>query len=111
MIRTATLTLIVMLVASCADRNMADTFRAVVPVSGSETATVPAEDMVAAMSRTGFTREEILAHGPAIHNALAVKGAAEVRREGSVTAIFSVMDGSLYVVSRRGGTYVHRLGA
>jgi hypothetical protein len=95
--------------AGCGDPNVTEDFRSVVATGGRETVQVPARDLAETMARTGFTRQEILDHGPAIRNALAVQGGAEFRRDGAVAALFSVMDGSLYVVSRRGGTYVHDL--
>ncbi len=103
--------LVVSVLASCADVNVSNSLSGVVPISGGQTARVSADDLVIAMGRSGFSREEILEHGPAIRNALSNRGGAEVRRGGRVTAILSVMDGSLYVVSQRGGTYVHELGA
>lgn len=96
---------------ACGDMNVTRNFSAVTAISSRETASLTAQDIVIAMARTGFTRQEILDHGPAVRNALSVQGGAEVRRDGNVTAIFSVMDGALYVVSQRGGTYVHELGA
>jgi hypothetical protein len=97
--------------AACGDMNVTRNFSPVTAISSRETASLNAQDIVLAMARTGFTRQEILDHGPAVRNALSVQGGAEVRRGGNVTAIFSVMDGALYVVSQRGGTYVHELNA
>lgn len=106
-IKPAALALALALAGGCGDPNVAEDFRSVVATGGRETVQVPARDLAETMARTGFTRQEILDHGPAIRNALAVQGGAEFRRDGAVAALFSVMDGSLYVVSRRGGTYVH----
>jgi hypothetical protein len=100
-----------LVVASCADINVSRNASGVVPVGGAQTAQVSADDLVMALGRSGFTPEEILKHGPAIRNALAVRGGAEVREDGRVTAILSIVDGALYVVSQRGGTYVHELYA
>ncbi|RBI83661.1 hypothetical protein DRV85_15055 [Rhodosalinus halophilus] len=107
--RKTALTLALAVLAGCGDMNVTRNFSAVVPMTGRETVRISAQELVAAMARTGFTRQEILDHGPAIRNALAVQGGAEFRRDGNVAAIFSVMDGSLYVVSQRGGTYVQEL--
>ncbi|MFP4569700.1 hypothetical protein [Rhodosalinus sp.] len=97
--------------AACGDMNVTRNFSPVTAISSRETARLGAQDIAIAMARTGFTRQEILDHGPAVRNALSVQGGAEVRRGGNVTAIFSVMDGALYVVSQRGGTYVHEFSA
>jgi hypothetical protein len=99
------------LLTACGQANMTGAGRAVVPITASETARLSARDVFVAMSRTGFSRQDILDHGPALRNALSMKGGAEVRRDGRVAAIFSIMDGNLYVVSRRGGSYVQELGA
>jgi hypothetical protein len=96
-------------VAACADSNVAQNMGGVAPIPSRETASVGADALVETMMQTGFSREDILEFGPGIRNALATHGGAEVRDGGNVTAIFSVFDGSLYVVSQRGGTLVHPL--
>lgn len=95
--------------AACTDTNVTRAYSGVVPITGAYTAHVSAEDIVQAMLRGGFTREEILDYGLAIRNALSMQGGAEVRRGGEVTAVLSLMDESLYMVSQRGGTYVREL--
>jgi hypothetical protein len=109
--RLAAALAVTLALTACADPNLQRAGRAVVPISAGETAQLSARDIVSAMSRTGFSRQDILDHGPALRNALSMKGGAEMRRDGRVAAIFSIMDGSLYVVSRSGGTHVQQLDA
>lgn len=98
-----------LVVSACADTNVTRNMGGVAPIPSRETASVSADDLVVTMIQTGFSDEDILEFGPAVRNALATHGGAEVRDGGNVTAIFSVFDGNLYVVSQRGGTYVHPL--
>ena len=94
----------------CTDLPATRHYSAVTPVIGRDTANVTAVDLVMAMTKVNMTRDEILDNGPAIRNALAMQGGAELRQNGDVIALFSVIEGSLYAVSVRGGSHVHRLG-
>ncbi|PWJ21412.1 hypothetical protein [Jannaschia seohaensis] len=95
--------------ASCTDVNVRRNNAGVVSLSGGHTARISADDLVIVLGRSGFSPDEILEHGPGVRNALAMRGGAEVRKDGQVVAMMSVLDGALYVVSQRGGSYVHDL--
>lgn len=75
-----------------------------------EAAEVSAADLAQAMVRAGFSREEILKHGPAVRNSLATSGGAQVRDGKVIGALFSIHAGQLYVTSRTRGTFVQPLG-
>lgn len=92
----------------CADSNVTRSTAAVAPITVGDTARVSAHDMALALLRAGFTAQEVLDHGPGIRNALSTRGGVQVRREGNVFAVISVLDNELYIVSQSGGTYVHR---
>ena len=68
-----------------------------------------AEVLAEAMLRAGFDREAILEHGPAIRNALATAGSAQVTEGHIVDALFAVHAQQLYVTSRTRGTFVRPL--
>jgi hypothetical protein len=94
--------------ASCtlADPNVAMTQQAVTPVTAGEAADVSADDLVAAMLKAGFSREQILKDGPAVHESLATSGGAQIRDGKFVSALFSIHAGKLYVTSRTRGTFM-----
>lgn len=98
--------------AGCAsvDRNIATTQQAVTPVPVGEAEDVPASDLALALLRAGFTREDILEHGPALHTALATSGGAQFRRDRVVEAVLAVHSSRLYVTSRTRGTFVLPIG-
>ena len=70
-----------MLPAGCAslDRSVALAEQVVTPIAVGDASDVSAYDLAEAMLRAGFTRQQILKDGPAIHNALAKSGGAQVR--------------------------------
>lgn len=94
--------------ASCAstDPNVALTEKAVTPITAGEAADVSADDLVAAMLKAGFSREQILKDGPAVHQSLATSGGAQIREGKFVSALFSIHAGKLYVTSRERGTFM-----
>lgn len=95
-----------LMVAGCAttDVNVQAFERAVTPVQTDETADVPALVLARAMAETGFSRAEILEHGPAIRNAIASAGGAQIADGSRALAMVSVMDGRLFIVSNEHGT-------
>lgn len=76
------------------------------PMQTDETADVPALVLARAMAEAGFSRAQILDYGPAVRNALARSGGAQVANGSTVLALISVLDGRLYVVSNEAGTVV-----
>ena len=97
--------------AGCAtvERNAPLVTQTVLPMASGEAADVSAEDLARAMVRAGFTRDQVLRHGPALRNALASAGSAQVRDGREVGALFAVHGGKLYVTSRSRGTFIQRL--
>lgn len=100
------------LAGACAsvDPNIAMTEAPVLAIPVGEAAEVSAADLAQAMVRAGFSREEILKHGPAVRNSLATSGGAQVRDGKVIGALFSIHAGQLYVTSRTRGTFVQPLG-
>jgi hypothetical protein len=88
------------------DRSVALSEAAVVPITAGEAADVPASALAEAMLRAGFTPEEIIRNGPALHNALATSGGAQVRQARVVSAVFAIHADALYVTSRTRGTFM-----
>lgn len=96
-----------LLVAACAgDTSLRRATDDVAPLSVGDPGEVNAHALASAMTRTGFSRDEVLELGPQIRRALAERGGAQARRRGQVHALFSHSDGQLYVTSGNTGTFV-----
>ena len=91
------------------DRSIALTKQSVMPITVGEVTAVSAHDLAEAMLRAGFSREQILRDGPAVRNALATSGGAQLRSGKLVEALFAVHGDRLYVTSRTRGTFVQPL--
>jgi hypothetical protein len=98
--------------SACAsmDRSVALTEDVVVPFAVGDATDVPADALAEAMLRAGFTPEAVLAHGVAVHHALATSGGAQVRQNDMVEAMFAIHAGQLYVTSRTRGTFIQQIG-
>jgi hypothetical protein len=110
--RSALLVILSLLLPGCisADPNMGMVSEAVTAIPVGESASVSAYDLAEAMLRAGFSREQVLKDGPAVRNALATSGGAQIRKGKFVDALFSVHSGRLFVTSRMRGTFVQTLG-
>jgi hypothetical protein len=91
------------------DRNVDRVDSAVSPVTVGEPANVAATDLARVMLQAGFSPQQILDQGPGVRNSLALTGGAQVQEGGQIVALFSIMDGQLYVSSQTRGTIVHPL--
>lgn len=83
--------------------------RTVMPLNNRDTVELNAAQTAELMSASGFTRREIIANGPDLRNALAVSGAAQIRRGSGVMALFVAEDSRVHVSSRDRGMFVYRL--
>jgi hypothetical protein len=91
------------------DRSVALTQEIVTPITVGDASAISAHDLAEAMLRAGFTRAQILRDGPAVRNALATSGGAQLRSGKLVEALFAVHGDRLYVTSRTRGTFVQPL--
>lgn len=91
------------------DRSVALTKESVIPITAGDAVAISAHDLAEAMLRAGFTREQILRDGPAVRNALATSGGAQLRFGNLVEALLAVHGDRLYVTSRLRGTFVQPL--
>ncbi|MCG5527336.1 MULTISPECIES: hypothetical protein [Halorhodospira] len=103
--------LVVLGLSGCAttERGVAMSREAVTPITVGQATPVGADELAEAMLRAGFDRDQILDIGPAIRNALATSGGAQVRDDSSVEALFAVHSGRLYVTSRSRGNFIQEL--
>lgn len=109
----AVIFLAALLPAGCGalDQNIQRREAPVNAVTVGEAADVTALDLARAMLQAGFSREEILQHGPMVRNALATSGAAQIADGESVLALMSVLGDKLYITSRSNGTFVYGLSS
>ncbi|HZY67326.1 MAG TPA: hypothetical protein VFE52_01995 [Devosia sp.] len=89
--------------------NIKRTTEQVTPITVGDAASVSAYVLASAMLRAGFTGDEIVKRGPAVRNALATSGGAQIRDGNMVLALFSVHDDLLYISSRTNGTFTMRI--
>jgi len=107
-LRALSVVSLLLVLAACAstDTNIQRFEQTVTPVQTDETADVQALVLARGMAEAGFSRAQILEYGPAVRNALARSGGAQIADASNVLAIVSVLDGRLYVVSNEVGTVV-----
>lgn len=75
--------------------------------SNQEVAELTADDLIAIMTRIGFTSEQILDFGPAIHSALRQSGAARVVVGKRTEAILRVKGRLLFIRSSSRGSFIY----
>ena len=77
--------------------------------SNKETAKLSADDIIGVMEKIGFTPEQILDFGPALHDALLRSGAARVMVGKRVEAILRVKGRLLFIRSNSRGSFIYDL--
>ena len=92
--------------AGCATLTSA---RTVMPLNNRDTVELDAAQTAELMTASGFSRRETIANGPDLRNALAVSGAAQIRRGSGVMALFVAEDSRVHVSSRDRGMFVYRM--
>ena len=95
--------------ASGTDRNVKALNAGVTKLAVGDPYPVSARDLAAVMVQAGFTGSEVLEYGPSVRNAIGTAGGAQVNKDRLVMAIFSVQDGTLFVSSRDGSTFLREL--
>lgn len=83
----------------------------VVPHSNKEMADLSPDDIVRVMQRIGFTDEQVIALGTALHNALLRSGAAAIVAGRKTEVLFAVNGEYLYIQSPLRGTFVYDLAS
>ena len=81
----------------------------VVPLINDDVAVLSADDIALVMRRAGFTDELIIEFGPDLRNCLAEAGAAQIRVEKRIQAVFAVKRDYLHVSSLRKGNFTYDL--
>ncbi len=100
------LTLLAFGLVGCANQN---TGIQVIPVSNREVLALSADDVVQVMRRAGFSDNQIMEYGTAIHNGLAKSGAVEVRINKKVEAVFAINGDAVYISTRLRGNFIYNM--
>jgi hypothetical protein len=83
----------------------------VVPQENPDQADLSAEDILRVLERVGFSDEQILQLGPALHRALQTAGAAEIKLGKKTEMAFGVNGERLFITSRTRGTFVYNISS
>ena len=95
-----------LLALACARNSVAQ------PMGGNrETLVLDANAVVDIMRQSGFTTDEIIELGPDLRNCLAIHGAAKIRIDNTVEALFAVHPPYVHVCSRRRGSLIYKVDA
>jgi len=81
----------------------------VVPLRYKDVLTLSSDDIVRVMRRAGFSDEKILEHGTNLHDALAHSGAAQIRINRRLEAVFAINGDSVYISSRPRGNFIYNV--
>lgn len=96
------LSLVALNVVGCAN-----TAHQVIPAGNRQVAALSADDIVQVMQRAGFSDEQILELGTDLRNGLALSGAAQIKVDDKVEAIFAVNGDYVHFSSRLRGSFIY----
>jgi hypothetical protein len=86
----------------------------IIPLSSSNVLALGADDLIEVMRRAGFSDEQILEHGPDVHDGLAQSGAVQVRVNNRVEAVFAInrdRGDCVYISTRVRGNFIYNVGS
>ena len=91
-------------VVSCAQRGFE-----VIPLSYQEVLTLSSDDIVRVMRRAGFSDNQILEYGTDLHDALSRSGAAQIKINKNLQAVFAINGDSVYISTRLRGNFIYNV--
>ena len=98
------LALLALGVVSCAQRGFE-----VIPLSHQEVLTLSSDDIVRVMRRAGFSDNQILEYGTDLHDALSRSGAAQIKIDKRLQAVFAINGDSVYISTRLRGNFIYNV--
>ena len=81
----------------------------IIPLTNQYTLALSADDIVEVMRRAGFSDEQILELGPDMYEGLLHSGAAQLKVDDEVEAIFAVHGDCVYITTRMRGSFVYNV--
>ncbi|MFB0553060.1 MAG: hypothetical protein ACETWQ_07065 [Phycisphaerae bacterium] len=91
-------------VVSCAQRGFE-----VIPLNHQEVLTLSSDDIVRVMRRAGFSDNQILEYGTDLHDALSRSGAAHIKIDKRLQAVFAINGDSVYISTRLRGNFIYNV--
>lgn len=86
----------------------------IIPLSNRDVLVLNADDVIQVMRRAGFSDSQILEYGPELREGLAQSGAAQVRINNRVEAVFAVnrdQGECVYIATRLRGNSIYNLNS
>jgi len=91
-------------VVSCAQKGFE-----VIPLNHQEVLTLSSDDIVRVMRRAGFSDNQILGYGTDLHDALSRSGAAQIKIDKRLQAVFAINGDSVYISTRLRGNFIYNV--
>ena len=91
-------------VVSCAQRGFE-----IIPLNHQEVLTLSSDDIVRVMRRAGFSDNQILEYGTDLHDALSRSGAAQIKINKRLQAVFAINGDSVYISTRLRGNFIYNV--
>ncbi len=86
----------------------------IIPLSNRDVLVLNADDVIQVMRRAGFSDNQILEFGPQLRDGLAQSGAAQVRVNNRVEAVFAVnrdQGDCIYIATRLRGNFIYSVNS
>lgn len=99
------LTLLAFGVVSCAAHRGIE----IVPLRNQDVLTLSSDDIVRVMRRAGFSDNQILEYGTDLHSALSREGAAQIKVNKNLEAIFAINGDAVYISTRLRGNFIYNV--
>jgi hypothetical protein len=77
------------------------------PLNNQNVLTLSSDDIVRVMRRAGFNDNQILQHGEDLHLALSQYGAAQIKIQKKIQAVFAINGDAVYISSRATGNFIY----
>jgi type IV pilus biogenesis protein CpaD/CtpE len=107
--RTWLILILALSIAGCAPTDSYSSKLHIMPLNNKNTITLAADDIVRMMRQVGFSDKQILDIGTDMRDSLLRSGAAQLKIDNKVEAIFAVNAGLVYIATRSRGTFVYNV--
>lgn len=81
----------------------------IVPLRNQDALTLSSDDLVRVMRRAGFSDNHILEYGTDLHSALSREGAAQIKVNKNLEAIFAINGDAVYISTRLRGNFIYNV--
>jgi len=81
----------------------------ILPLRSKDVLTLSSDDIVRVMRQAGFSDGQILEYGTALHDALSREGAAQIRINKRLEAVFAINGDAVYISTRLRGNLIYNV--